>query len=98
MRVKFILFILSLFGHPTWPSWSGYGVTTSWPNPKCRKEIARILWLMKYLLPDEYFVSDPTFVNAGALVIYVWRKDDPRAQNQSRQTTPFRGVFRSYML
>jgi len=53
---------------------------------------------MKYLLPDEYFVSDPTFVNAGALVIYVWRKDDPRAQNQSRQTTPFRGVFRSYML
>ncbi len=98
MRIHFVLCIMYFMRLATWPSWSGYGITTSWPSPKCRKEIKRINWLLNLLLPHDYFATDPMFAAGGALVIYFWRKDDPRAVLQLKQITPYRDIHRSLFL
>jgi len=94
MRVVFLRFMLSLSGMLTWPSWSGFGVTTAWPDKKCCKQIERAAWLFERLLPAEYIVVGPTYATGGALVIYCWRKDDPRVREAIEETETSKSAYR----
>lgn len=77
MRVFLLRVLLTLTGLSTWKSWNGFGVTTSWPNPKCERQVRRIQFLFALLLPRSYIAEGPCFAQGGVLVVYAWPHDDP---------------------
>ncbi|MFA5133667.1 MAG: hypothetical protein WC459_02585 [Patescibacteria group bacterium] len=79
--LKFLKVQFTLHGLTTFASWSGFGVVTDWPQPKYEKQIKLIPSLCKKLLPKNYFYCGPEMAAGGALVFYVWRKDDPRLKS-----------------
>lgn len=77
MKAKLVRLLLTLCGFLVWPSWSGFGVTTSWPNIKHGREIKLIMRLLKFLPKDTWVIEGPMLAAGGALVIYAWPKSDP---------------------
>lgn len=84
-----------LRGFSIWSSWSGFGVTTNWPNKDWEKEVEKINLLFRRYLPNDWVTDGPCFAAGGAMVMYAWPKDDPyvkqRFANQDApKLTPYR--------
>lgn len=74
---------LFVHGYGWWPSRSGFGITTSWPDRKCVKEIERIKALFKKHLPDDWISDGPVFASGGCYVMYAWpRSDAPKLKRR----------------
>ncbi len=72
-----------LRGFCVWESWSGFGVTTKWPNKGWEEEVRRISWLFEKHLPKDWVTDGPCFVAGGeAIVMYAWPKDDPHVEER----------------
>ncbi len=85
--MKKLRLLLRFLGFNTWDSWSGFGVSLSWPGDqkKYESEIGAVKSLSAFLLGDECIVRGPAYAAGGAMVIYVWPKSDPKIKNFSEE-------------
>jgi hypothetical protein len=82
MSVKEIKKLLDSLGLLTWPSWTGFGVTTSWPDAKCKREVKIIELILTFLPEKDWAFVGPTLAAGGAMVVYAWPKSDPNYQTK----------------
>src|SRR3989338_8552890 len=84
-----------LRGFCVWDSWSGFGVTTDWPEKGWEEGVKKINRLFERYLPKDWVVDGPCFASGGVLVMYAWPKDDPHVQKRFANqdlpsSTPYR--------
>lgn len=86
-----------LRGFLTWKSWSGFGVSTDWPNDCWSKQVEKIKDIFQRHLPKDWVTEGPCFANGGVMVMYAWPKDDPyykkmlaKANQEQPSSTPYR--------
>lgn len=84
-----------LRGFSVWRSWSGFGVTTNWPNKGWEKEVEKINLLFKHYLPKDWVTDGPCFAAGGVMVMYAWPKEDPHVKQRfANQDAPELGPYR----
>lgn len=84
MPAKLIRIFLGLVGIQTWDSWSGFGISTSWPQGRCGWEIGIIKYSLSFLPKEEWVIEGPTWVTGGVLAVMAWPVSDPQYQTHLR--------------
>ena len=64
----------------TWPSWTGFGVSTNWPNEDWENQVRKINNFFSTYLSEDWVTEGPCFAAGGAVVMYAWPKADPNVQ------------------
>lgn len=75
-----LLRLFHLRHFPTWGSWSGFGVSTSWPIDGWEDELRKINQILQHYLPKDWIIEGPCFAASGGLVMYAWPKNDPNVK------------------
>lgn len=94
MRIVLLRIILRILGYGLAPKYSGYEVRTSWPDQRFVKQVVRLRLLFDWLLPKQYFYTEPMITSEQYLVVYVWHRQDPCAKAFIKQNNFMFGAYR----
>ena len=81
----FRFFHLPRQGFKTWDSWSGFGVTTKWPEKGWEKEVGKIYSILAFHLPDDWVIDGPHWLD-GKVVMFAWPRNDPHVKERLADT------------
>ena len=75
-----LLKLLEKHGLCLFPSWSGFGAVTDWPNAGYQEQLKAVPKLCDEFLPPDYVLHGPEYAAGGALVFYIWKRNDSRVE------------------